>query len=234
MLHIFTLWYGRKYSVEDVNQLYKPIKKWYKGDFKFYCYTDKPKAKFTRGIKVLELDRTIWPQFEGCWPKINMFKDNFAKYGEDDHVIIMDIDQEIVNDPTPLFDCDVSDNAILSLRKWWTFQTTCILDGGFYKFKANSQNHIYEKFWKDPAKWQEYYFKKGIVSIPYFGEQNFVSESAKKREQAPGYLAARYREDRQNQLNYLYYDVCPDKDYLRMGGLWSEHVVLIHKSRFIG
>ena len=106
MLHIFTLYYGNKFTKDNVNNLYKQIKKYYKGEFTFYCYTDK-KEKFANGIRRIHLIREKNPNVREAWYKIDFFMKSFVKYSKDDTCIVMDIDQEIVNDPTPLFDIEV-------------------------------------------------------------------------------------------------------------------------------
>lgn len=233
MLHIFTLCYGKKYPIENVNSLYKAVKKWYNKPFKFYCYTDK-EDKVAKGIKKIKLDRAANPEVREAWYKIDFFKKNFVKYGKNDTCIVMDIDQEIVNDPTPLFDVDVPDDGITSLTKWWTLEPTCTLDGGFYKFKANTLTHVYDTFYEDPMKWMTKYFDEKVITVPYFGEQNFVSEMVVNQAEADACLAARWNEDHSKEINYAYYDAT-DGDFLKLGkDDWTDQVVLIHKSKFIG
>ena len=72
MLHIFTLYYGNKFTKDNVNNLYKQIKKYYKGEFTFYCYTDK-KEKFANGIRRIHLIREKNPNVREAWYKIDFF-----------------------------------------------------------------------------------------------------------------------------------------------------------------
>ena len=72
MLHIFTLYYGSKFTKDNVNNLYKQIKKYYKSEFTFYCYTDK-KDKLVSGIKKIKLERESRPSVRGAWYKIDFF-----------------------------------------------------------------------------------------------------------------------------------------------------------------
>tara|TARA_B100000242_G_scaffold288008_1_gene255628 strand:- start:59 stop:757 length:699 start_codon:yes stop_codon:yes gene_type:complete len=232
MLHIFTLYYGSKFTKDNVNHLYKQIKKYYKSEFTFYCYTDK-KDKLVSGIKKIKLDRESNPSVREAWYKIDFFKKDFVKYSKGDMCIVMDIDQEIVNDPTPLLDMDVPENAIGSLSKWWTLEPTCELDGGFYKWHANTLTEVYDIFYRDPMKWMTKYWQEGIVTIPYFGEQNFVSDAVGLHIEAPAHLAARWKEEKSLDLNAAYY-YATDGDILNADGKWSERVVLIHHSKFIG
>ena len=76
MLHIFTLCYGYKFSIENVNKLYKQIKSKYKGKFTFYCYTDK-EEKLAAGIKKVRLVRELHPEVREAWYKIDFFKKDF-------------------------------------------------------------------------------------------------------------------------------------------------------------
>lgn len=238
MLHIFTLWYGKKYSVDSVNSLYKSIKKFYKKPFTFYCYTDKKDgatpAKLTRGIKTIYFDRTRYPFIQGAWPKLEFFRDNFVKYKKGDECICLDIDQEVVNDPTPLFEMEVPEGYIGSLHKWWNQTPNVDIDGGYYKWVPNTMNYIPEKFFPDYEKWQNHYFDTREVTVPFMGEQNFVFENAKGYVHAPGHLATRWKDDKAKQLNYAYQDMNEDMDWLRIGDAWSEHVCLVHYSKYIG
>ena len=232
MLHIFTLYYGNKFTKDNVDNLYKQIKKYYKGKFTFYCYTDK-KEKLAAGIKKIKLIREKNPNVREAWYKIDFFKKDFVKYSKDDMCIVMDIDQEVVNNLEPLFDMNVPKGSIGSIEKWWTLEPACELDGGFYKWHANTLTHVYDTFYQDPMKWMTKYWKERIVTIPYFGEQNFVSEMTDKHVIAPGRLATRYREDKYKQLQILYFSVS-DGDILRADDVWSENIVLVHHSKYIG
>ena len=138
-----------------------------------------------------------------------------------------------VNDPAPLFDMKVPKGSIGSIEKWWTLEPACELDGGFYKWHANTLTHVYDTFYQDPMKWMTKYWKERKVTIPYFGEQNFVSEMTDKHVIAPGRLATRYREDKYKQLQILYFSVS-DGDILRADDVWSENIVLVHHSKYIG
>ena len=232
MLHIFTLYYGNKFTKDNVNNLYKQIKKHYKGEFTFYCHTDK-KEKFADGIRRIHLIRENTPSIREAWYKINFFMKGLVKYSKGDMCIAMDIDQEIVNDPAPLFDMDVPKNAIGSLSKWWTLEPGCALDGGFYKWHANTLTHVYDTFYQDPMKWMTKYWQEGIVTVPYFGEQNFVSEMVDKHVQAPSYLATRWRDDKSLDLNAAYY-YATDGEILNADNEWCDKLVLVHHSKFIG
>ena len=233
MLHIFTLCYGKKYSLDNVNSLYKSIKQWYNKPFTFYCYTDK-KERVTKGIKKIKLNRELNPEMREAWFKVDFFKKDFIKYKKGDMCIVMDVDQEIVNDPTPLLDMKVPKGGIGSLEKWWTLYPTCQLDGGFYKWHANENTQVYDTFYEDPMKWMTKYFDEGLITVPYFGEQNFVSEMTTKHTTAAPHLAARWNKENHLEINYAYYDATQG-DFLKLGPEdWSDQVVLIHYSKFIG
>ena len=228
MLHIFTLYYGSKFTKDNVNHLYKQIKKYYKNEFTFYCYTDK-KDKLASGIKIIKLEEKLLE----AWNKIDFFKKDFVKYSKGDMCITMDIDQEIVNDPTPLFDMDVPENAIGSLNKWWTLEPTCELDGAFYKWHANTLTEIYDIFNRDPMKWMTKYWKEGVVTIPYYGEQNFVSDASGLHVEAPPHLAARWKDEKSAELCMYYFEVT-DGEILYTDNKWSDKLVLLHRSKFLG
>lgn len=232
MLHIFTLWYGRKYPVDNVNNLYKSLKKHYKKPFKFYCYTDKPK-ELGRGIKPIVLNRTIRPAIEGAWHKIDFFQDNFVKYGKNDECICLDIDVEIIKDPSPIFDIKVAKGYIGSLDKWWT-NSPCRIDGGFYKWIPNTMSYLSDKFYEDYTKWLFHYFDTKQVTVLYAGEQNFVFEHAKGYVSAPGKYATRWQDERATQLNRIYSETVGEFSILRVDNKWVDSLALVHYSRYIG
>ena len=40
MIHVFSVRWGTKYSIDYVNRLYNMVKRNLRADFKFYCQTD--------------------------------------------------------------------------------------------------------------------------------------------------------------------------------------------------
>ena len=232
MLHIFTLCYGYKFSIENVNKLYKQIKSKYKGKFTFYCYTDK-EEKLAAGIKKVRLVRELHPEVREAWYKIDFFKKDFIKYKKGDTCISLDLDQDVINDPSPLFDMEVPKGQIGSLNKWWVLNPTCKLDGGFYKWHANTLTHVYDTFYEDTMSWMMKYWKAGIVTIPFFGEQNFVSEMVENHVEAEPHLAVRWKYEHRLDLNYEYFEISHG-EMLRVDDKWSDKCVLVHNSRFIG
>ena len=83
-------------------------------------------------------------------------------------------------------------------------------------------------------KWMTKYFDEKLITVPYFGEQNFVSEMTTKHTLANGALAARWNKENNTEINYAYYDAT-EGDFLKLGeNDWTDQVVLIHHSKYIG
>jgi hypothetical protein len=224
MIHIFTLKFGDRYPSHMVNDLYLTIKK-YHNDFKFYCYTD-DSLGLVNGINVIPL--TINDTVKLHWYKMDFFKDDFVRYGDNDSVIVMDIDQMFVNDPTPMLDYKVKDNHIATTPRWWVEAPRHTLNGGWYKFKANTMQYVHDKFYSDPDKWQTYYFYNNTVSYLYYGEQNFVCDTIDhKVDLMPAEWSCRAMSDGNNySLNLKYYELT--KEPMIIADEWAPDIKLVH------
>lgn len=227
MIHVFTLKFGNKYSPSLVNQLYENYEK-YCSDFIFYCYTEDTTG-LNPNIQIVDLIQTNSIKLH--WHKIDFFKNNFVEYGSNDYSIIMDIDQIIVADHSDMVYRPVDDGCISSYTRWWSNEVPPI-NGGWYKFKSNTMQYVYDKFYKNPEHWQEYYYKNSIVHERWFGEQNFVYDAVSEKfniDLMPAEWCAKYN------ANDIAKNIKRNIDYellfgepLRLGGEWASDLKIIH------
>jgi len=227
MKHIFTLKFNDKYSVELVNNLYKQYKKYIK-DFKFYCYTDNSNGLHKDIVHIPLVQNDI---VKIHWRKIDFFKNNFVEYSEGDECIIMDIDQIIVSNPKKMIERKVADGGISSYDRWWGNGNPPI-NGGWYKFNANTMQYVYDKFYEKPEYWQNYYFDNLIVHEKWFGEQNFVYETISENNEVdlmPGQWVSKYNANdisKNLKRNMDYQELFGEP--LRLGGEWASELIIVH------
>lgn len=228
MIHIYTLKYGTKYPSLLVNNLYESILKYYPRDFIFYCYTDNTTG-LNSDIKIIDLPSH--PLIKEHWYKLDFFKSDFVDYDFNDEVIVMDIDQIIISNPTEMIDWPTNSGNLCSYTRWWSKEQPPI-NGGWYKFKANTMDYVYQKFYSDIEKWQLYYYENSIVHIKYFGEQNFVYDTVMDSHEVklmPGEWVCKYHyenEDKNIKLNLEYERLFGEPLYL--GGEWASKIKIAH------
>lgn len=220
MIKVFCLYYEGKYTTKYISKLYNSLKRNCKVDFEFICYSDS-KVKADR---VIDLPKETL--IKAHWHKLKFFDESFTGPGD---IIVMDIDQIIVSDVTPMIDWKIEDNELVSYTKWWTKDPNQLpINGGWYKFRAGSMQYIWDKYNSDPEKWQMYYYNNSTVHYKYFGEQNFVHDTAvengAKITRMPGSWVGKY--DKKLDLNTRYNMWYADKfdaDYMIMGDeIWPD------------
>jgi hypothetical protein len=180
MIYILTSKMGDKYDHRHVNLLYSSIEKNYGKEFKFICVTDNPNYLNSK-IEVIIAEE----EFKYAFNKVQFFKDNFANIPLGSQAVIMDIDIEVVNDPSPVFDYVINNNTIGCFHKWWQYPyRNCFIWGGIYRFKTGTTQRIYDRLRENP----EFYYKRYMELYNYKiieklnqntikGEQDFVLES---------------------------------------------------------
>ena len=171
---------GNKYDHRHVNLLYSSIEKKYDKEFKFICVTDNPNNLNSK-IEVVVAKE----EFKYAFNKVQFFKDGFANIPLGSQAIIMDIDIEVVSDPSPVFDYEINNNTVGCFHKWWQYPyRSCFIWGGIYRFKTGTTQRIYNRLKENPEvyykRYMELYNYKIIEKLnqnPVKGEQDFVLES---------------------------------------------------------
>ena len=204
-IKICTVYFEGKYTPDYVEKLYNSLKRNCTLDFEFICYSDNPNVV---ADKVIPLPKKSDIKYH--WHKLTYFSPLFASQNPEDEIIIMDIDQVIVSNIDSIIGYPVGDNEIVSYNKWWGSNGPS-LNGGFYKFKSGHCKVIWDTYIRAPKDWQLSYYKNGIVHYKYFGEQNFVEDTARKNDikitlMPPQWvckLTNNKDEDFENQLTYM-------------------------------
>ena len=178
MINILTVKFGNKFTHKHVNLLYNSIKKHYTGDFTFYCLTDNangldPDIKFS--IREEE--------FCYAFNKVSLMKKNFNNLSGDDKVVIMDLDIDVLNDPSPIFNINLNENQLGLFHKWWQFPYKgCWIWGGIYVGTHKLFNNFYDRLTHDPEHFYTVYTNlygyRFREDMPIKGEQDFILESA--------------------------------------------------------
>ena len=197
--------------------------------FEFICYSD----------SVVDADQVIFlpknSPIQQHWHKLSFFDYNFTGEGD---IIVMDIDQVIVNDVTPMIEYPVEEGELVSYHKWWSKSPTSLpINGGWYKFKAGSLQCVWDKYNSDPEKWQLHYYNNGTVHYKYFGEQDFVYhtcvENDVKITQMPGQWVAKYDNDINLNTRYnVMYAERFNEDFMILGEELNENIRIVHFANF--
>lgn len=176
-LSIVTMKWGKAYSSNEVNILYRAATANTSILFDFVCLTDDPegldpKIK-ARGIPLSGLSRMPdgWMNREGVWPKVCLFhpdlKDEFRQ------VLFLDIDTVIVGNLDPLLADPCDELVMMSGGKRWKWQDERFAPepaSGVLSFQPRLHGKIFEQFIADPLDAME----------RFRTEQEFVGYAAGK------------------------------------------------------
>jgi hypothetical protein len=229
MIKIFCLYFEGKYTPDYIEKLHNGLKRNCKVEFEFICYSD------TNVVADTVIPLPTQTPIQQHWHKLKFFDKEFTGEGD---IVVLDIDQVIVGDITPMIDWPIEENELVSYHKWWSRnKDTLPINGGWYKFKAGSLQCIWDTYIEDPEKWQLHYYNNGTVHYKYFGEQNFVHDVAFKNgakiTQMPGKWVAKY--DKSITLNAKYnvfYAEHFGEPYMILGDEINENIKIIHFANF--
>jgi len=226
MIKICTVYFEGKYKPEYVSKLYRSLKRNSTVDFQFICLSD------TKDIEAdVILPYNSHSDIKLHWHKLKFFSSQFAYQNPDDEIIIMDIDQVVLSNIDEMLTWPVSDNEIISYKKWWN-DTKMTINGGWYKFKSGSLQYIWDEFIKGPDFWQLYYYKQNIVHYKYYGEQNYVENMLRQHKTKittmPEHWIGKYtNDDSVNRKYNVLYDEKFNKDYMILDEP-NENLKIIH------
>lgn len=219
MLKICTVYFDGKYQPKYVNNLYNSLKRYYKKPFEFICLSD---------TSEVEAD-TVYPlnmngPIQKHWHKLKFFSPIFANQSPDDDIIVLDIDQVIVNDPTEMLEYPCDPGELVSYNRWWKLHPKAKdpeFNGGWYKFKSGTLQGIWDMFISNPTKWQMHFYNNHTVHYPYYGEQNFVEKAVRyykyKITLMPPEWCGKYTLDPEKNIQYnMMYMEKFDQDYMIM------------------
>lgn len=169
MIKICTVYFKGKYNPDYVSKLYRSIKRNTSIPFQSICLSD------TKDVEAdIVLPYNHHSPIPLHWHKLKFFSPHFAYQNPNDEIIIMDIDQVIVNNIDKMIGWPVSDNELVTYNSWWNAKLP--INGGWYKFKSNTVNGIWNDFIRGVKYWPTHYYNSGKVHEKYYGEQNFVYE----------------------------------------------------------
>lgn len=167
----------------------------------------------------------------------------FMNLGIYEPICVMDIDVILKNDYEEVFNFPIKLGQFAAMPGWWrdTKKEGYSINGGFFKYYPSDCRYIYDKFMKDPAKWQRHYIDNGVTRGPVNGEQYFVEDAVKERLELvtlPDAWFTRWvtgedinygkkMDEWQVQLTRKYRDLTGN-DYIYLGGEFHPDIKFIH------
>lgn len=100
-LNILCMKWGTLYGADDVNNLFRGVRKHLSRPFRFVCFTD-DSTGFDAGIKALPLPELGLPNGDTRWRKLALFQRDLG--GLSGTALFLDLDLVIVGDLAPFFD----------------------------------------------------------------------------------------------------------------------------------
>ena len=174
---IMTMKWGKAYSSQEVNILFRAVAAHTSSRFDFVCLTDNPvgldsRIK-TREIPVSGLDGLPddWMNRGGVWPKVCLYHPDLKR--EFRQILFIDIDTLIVGNIDPLLD-DPGDELVMmnSGKAWkrWDDRQAPEPVSGMLSFRPKFHVDVFEQFAASP-----------LAAMARFGtEQEFVASAAHK------------------------------------------------------
>ena len=226
MIKICSVYFKGLYNPDYVSKFYRSLKRNCTLPFEFICISD------TKDIEAdVILPYNHYGDVKKHWHKLKFFSPQFGNQKPGDDIIVMDIDQIIVNNIDDLIGWPVKENEFVTYGQWWSEGIKT--NGGFYKFKSGSLKFVWDTFIENPEHYQLIAWKKGIVSAPYYGEQNFVNNEVRKQNvkfmTTPEEWTCKYTNDfEQNlRLNKLYSEKF-NTDYMILDDYVNEKLKIVH------
>ena len=220
MLKICSVYFKGFYTPDYVSNLYNGIKKHSNVPFQSVCISDTPVGAD------LVLPYNHYSNIKKHWHKLKFFSPLFANQNKNDDIIIMDIDQVITNSFDDILNYNVNDGELLTYNAWWDNKLK--KNGGFYKFKSGTLNHVWDDFALNPEYWQSHYYNSGVVHKKYYGEQNYVYDKVKNIKTLPGEWLYKHTDNFKEKLE-LEKMYCSkfNTDYAIMGET-NKYIKVIH------
>lgn len=227
MINILTFKCGSKYDYRSVNMLKRSIKLHYDRPFNFYCMTDDPV-----GLDSDIIHMPMQDDFKYNFNSLSMMRSGFADIQDGSPCVLMDIDIEVLSDPSIVFDADIKQKEIGFIHKWWQYpyQRGSFICGMIYRYNAGDLDIFYQRFAKDPEYYTNHYTKlNGNESkllkkdVYVHGEQDYILECAGiynfHMHLFPSFIAENIQPEIEFKTNttsprlekYLYYKSLPEK-----------------------
>ena len=157
--------WGRKYSPDYVERLYRMIEKNTSNSFKMYCLTDQP-SNYKNPIIPIELE----PGFDGWWNKMQVFKPGILPEGE---YLYFDLDVVIVDNVDCFFNFDG-----FGITRDFINPDIGLLGGKEFNssvMRFTQNENLWNYFQANQLSW-----KRAQQQVPFFGDQNVISSYLNK------------------------------------------------------
>lgn len=149
MINIFTVKWGNKYNSNNVNQIYKGLRRFLREPFHIYCFTDDPKG-LNPAINIIELP----PSIPYWWNKLYMFSKDVPVKGR---ILYLDLDTVIVGNIDKIA---AVDKPFIMLKD--VYHPERRGSGLMYWNSARDDfSHLWEKFYPKAREIHEQYWPHG-------------------------------------------------------------------------
>lgn len=228
-VNILTLKIGDRYGPEYVNRLYNGIKRNSTIPFNFFCYTEDPTG-LDDAIVIIPIENPDKLKLQ--WHKLEFHKTGFANIDLGASCLILDIDWIIIDNIDKILNHSLDRGQFGCFERWWSNKRNfCKLNGGFQMYRMGDTQHLYDIFFSDPEKWQEYFIQRGEAEGPVNGEQNFIDlHASDNRHWFPMDWFAKYREEEYYKIQQNWHlDVNNTEPYY-LAGEFCNSIKMIHFS----
>ena len=156
--------WGRKYSAEYVNVLFRMVRRHCRIEHKFACITDDARG-IDSGVDILPLSSHPLPKRPDteAWRKLQLFD---TANGLSGPCLFLDLDIVITDGIEPFFECE-GDFLII---KNWTHSDRRVGNSSVMRFLAGASTDVFTKFIRDPD----------LVASTYRNEQTYLSSEIDK------------------------------------------------------
>lgn len=135
--------WGTKFPAEDVNRLYRMVRRWVGGDLRFWCVTDHPEG-IDPAIEVLALPAVpvVGDRLNRGWRKLGLFDP--ALGGPQGPTLFLDLDVVIVDTLAPLFEAP-GDFRVIKDYKRFRYRHSFTGNTSVFRYNAGAHGDLYDE-----------------------------------------------------------------------------------------
>ena len=177
--------WGKKFSADYVNNLYRMVGRHLSQPYRFVCLTD-DKDGIVEGVETIDLPVK---DLEFCWSKLNVFSENLLDLNG--VALFLDLDVIVVDSLEPFFEY-AGDEAFVGAREWYPSSGLPLeFLGAIFRFRVGELGFVLDDFvryrsegrLRQQNKWDEYLggmhkitFTDSKTGRFFRGDQVWISE----------------------------------------------------------
>lgn len=165
MINIICIKWGTKYNHKFVNRLYFMVKKNFKKEFNFICYTENSE-NINSDIIIKDLNSEY--ELETVWWKLSLFENK-----TEDINIFFDLDIVIQKDITHLLNY-VQNNKLTTIKAYWKPHMHNMEENKFLEYDMDLNSSI--MIWQGDLSyiWNKFYDNMDLYMMKYNGIDSFL------------------------------------------------------------